>query len=343
MRRSSRGCRFHQGTYLRSIQEVRQFSKLRHDNILPLLGITTKFDLTVSIVSPWMQRGNAHDYVQDKAIDPRPLIEGIARGLQYLHHHSEGAISHGNLKGRNVLISEDGQALLADFRISLYCNSLFSMSTSDYIGSALNWMAPEILDGCAASLEADVWAFGMMGLELFTRKDSFYGHRGTLGIVPRIAQGPPDRPGDEDTCFRMTNEWWNILASCWQSDPHSRPAVSDLLDTIVSLSRSKGNHLDTLSQLDPHTVVHRPDPRRMLEALVRQVSHNFPDINLDGRVDRNDNFVGRTISAATFLGTLRPSGAKVGVKIVCGDPPEDENTIKYLLDEVHVWSNVHCI
>jgi len=58
----------------RSIEEVHRLSTLGHENILPLLGINTKFDLTVSVVSPWMQRGNAHDYVKNEAIDPRPIV-----------------------------------------------------------------------------------------------------------------------------------------------------------------------------------------------------------------------------------------------------------------------------
>lgn len=54
------------------LREVYVLCQLRHKNILPLLGITTTFDKTISIVSPWMDR-NAHEYVQDTAIDPRPL------------------------------------------------------------------------------------------------------------------------------------------------------------------------------------------------------------------------------------------------------------------------------
>ncbi|KAG6328097.1 hypothetical protein ID866_10993, partial [Astraeus odoratus] len=70
-----------------------------------------------------MDRGNAHDYVQDRSIDPRPLIIGIAHGLQYLHDHKPYAIYHGDLKGANVLISPDGQPLLCDFGLSHAVNS----------------------------------------------------------------------------------------------------------------------------------------------------------------------------------------------------------------------------
>ncbi|KAG6336080.1 hypothetical protein ID866_3006 [Astraeus odoratus] len=98
----------------RALHEIHLWSKLHHENVLPLLGITFEFDHTVSMVSAWMEKGNAYEYVQDKSIDPRPLLSDIANGLEYLHNHNP-PIYHGDLKGNNVLISDDGRALLTDF------------------------------------------------------------------------------------------------------------------------------------------------------------------------------------------------------------------------------------
>ncbi|KAI6112193.1 kinase-like domain-containing protein, partial [Pisolithus croceorrhizus] len=94
------------------VDEINIWSQLRHENIMPLLGITTKFDNTVSMVTEWMERGNAHRYVQNMAVDPRPLLLDIARGLNYLH---DLGIVHGDVKGENVLISRGGRALITDF------------------------------------------------------------------------------------------------------------------------------------------------------------------------------------------------------------------------------------
>lgn len=58
----------------RALREVYVWSKLHHENVVPLLGIATKFNQTVSLITEWMSRGNAHDYVQDKSIDPHPLV-----------------------------------------------------------------------------------------------------------------------------------------------------------------------------------------------------------------------------------------------------------------------------
>ena len=58
----------------RLLKEVHLWSKVTHKNVLPLIGITTEFDLTVSTVSPWMKKGNARDFVRSKSVDPRPLV-----------------------------------------------------------------------------------------------------------------------------------------------------------------------------------------------------------------------------------------------------------------------------
>ncbi|KAG6329421.1 hypothetical protein ID866_9668 [Astraeus odoratus] len=211
-----------------AIREIQNWSKLRHQNILPLLGITTEFDQTISVVSPWIHKGNAHHYVQDRAIDPRPLIIGISHGLQYLHSHKPYPIFHGDVKGVNVLISPDGQPLLCDFGLSHAVNPSLKMPLSIARGGTLNWMAPELFDDEVASAEADVWAFGMTALELFTAKVPFYGIQGLAPILLRIRMGPPDRPIMEDTLSRLTDEWWKLCCLCWKPDPRSRPSISHI-------------------------------------------------------------------------------------------------------------------
>ena len=63
--------------YQRLLGEVRVWSELDHENVIKLLGVTTAFDHTISIVSPLMSKGNAYDYVQDPDVDPRPLVCGM--------------------------------------------------------------------------------------------------------------------------------------------------------------------------------------------------------------------------------------------------------------------------
>ncbi|KAI6125658.1 kinase-like domain-containing protein [Pisolithus croceorrhizus] len=216
----------------RTLREVHIWSKLQHENILPLLGVTTDFDCTVSIVSPWMKSGNAFTYVQDKTVDPRPLLMGIIRGLCYLHTHNP-PIFHGDLKGFNVLISSEGRALLSDFGLSTLVASSFSMSMSRPTGGSVRWMAPEVISSFAnAGSKGDVWAFGMTALELFTRDVPFNSITSLPAVMLQVLEGPPDRPSLKSTCFRMTGDWWELCLSCWKRDPSARPQTSEILSRI---------------------------------------------------------------------------------------------------------------
>jgi len=72
----------------------------------------------------------------------------------------------------NVLISDDGRPLLADFGFSFIVNLSFSMDVEGSRGGTLHWMPPEYFglredstagegDTCVATAGRDVWAFGM--------------------------------------------------------------------------------------------------------------------------------------------------------------------------------------
>ena len=105
----------------RIVEEAHAWSRLQHENVLSLIGIVTVFDFAVSFVSEWMDNGNAYDYVQNDANDPRHLVSnnfqlantskqslaqllGIASGLNYLHNIGDKPIIHGDLRGVRVII-----------------------------------------------------------------------------------------------------------------------------------------------------------------------------------------------------------------------------------------------
>ncbi|KAL4064743.1 kinase-like domain-containing protein [Scleroderma yunnanense] len=173
----------------RILYEALVWSKLSHKNIAPLCGFTITSDGSVSLVSPWQDRGNAHDYVQNSDVDPRPLLLGIARGVKYLHCHDSGPIAHGDLKGQNILIADHGRPLLTDFGSSSLPESSGTMILRPRGGGTLMWMAPEQLGDEIASVQSDVWAFGMTALELFTRKVPFQGVSTIPGLMARIMHG----------------------------------------------------------------------------------------------------------------------------------------------------------
>ncbi|KAI6108839.1 kinase-like domain-containing protein, partial [Pisolithus croceorrhizus] len=220
-------------------REVHLWSNLRHKNIQLLSGISTDFNMTVSLIHPWMEKGNAFDYVQNKSVDPRPLLLGIANGLHYLHSHESGPILHGSLRGSNVLICDDGEARLIDFGFTSLVNSTFGLPISTARVGALNWTAPECLEECEPALEQDVWSYGMTALELFTREPPFHDKPTIRVLMQRIMEGPPDRPSARSTHSRLTDGWWEICMLCWRRDPSARPGIADIVAKIATESEKR--------------------------------------------------------------------------------------------------------
>ncbi|KAI6044496.1 kinase-like domain-containing protein [Pisolithus marmoratus] len=217
-----------EGTIKRILEEVHICSKVNHENILRVLGITTEFDCAVSIVSPWMDNGDAHNYAKNTAIDPGPLMTDIARGLQYLHTRQEGAVFHGDLKGWACPSGRLWPFFLVD--------STFSISVSHQTGGTLRWTAPEILlDEGEKSAAADIWSFGMTLLELFMREVPFHELKHSGIYTTMLAKKIPDRPNHEKTCSRLTGDWWAICLECWKFGLVSRPSIARILQVLTNI------------------------------------------------------------------------------------------------------------
>ncbi|KAJ7036965.1 kinase-like domain-containing protein, partial [Mycena alexandri] len=212
-------------------REVHTWSKLDNDHILPLRGITLDLGRTLSIISPWMANGSAKKYISDGTVDPAPLLRDVATGLRYLHTR-EDPVYHGDLKGDNIMVTEDGRALLADFGFSVLVSSSFSLAITHPTGGTRPWMAPEKLAGKGDSAAADIYSFAMMTVELFTRKDPFHGEpRLTSEAIQNGRR--PRKPTPDVTLNRLTDNWWNICKACWDTDPSRRWAAKQILESIT--------------------------------------------------------------------------------------------------------------
>lgn len=140
-----------------------------HPGILPFLG-TSKVGGRTARVSLYMSNGNLMEYIKaGDGRDKKRLIVQVAEAVDYLHNGA-GCV-HGNIKCTNVLISDNGHALLSDFALSTVVNVHPSPDARDT--RSLRFTAPELL-GLAYSpsrrpsktFETDIYAFGMLVLEV---------------------------------------------------------------------------------------------------------------------------------------------------------------------------------
>ncbi|KAJ7862987.1 kinase-like domain-containing protein, partial [Mycena leptocephala] len=103
------------------VKEVLVWRFLRHENIIPLLGVFQTASLpSLAMVSPWMPRGSVLKYMADHSPSSTyamSLLNDVIQGLMYLHSQN---VVHGDLCGRNILIDHDGHARLTDFGLAAF-------------------------------------------------------------------------------------------------------------------------------------------------------------------------------------------------------------------------------
>ncbi|KAF8607249.1 hypothetical protein BDV93DRAFT_542232 [Ceratobasidium sp. AG-I] len=128
-----------------TIRELNTWSQLRHKSIAALLGLAL-FQGQLAMVSLWNKRGNVMKYMEERPdLDRYALCTQVVNAVVYLH---KSDVIHGDLKGANILVSDDGTLQLTDFGLTIIHDATIQFSKSeDRVGGTLRWMAPEIVFG----------------------------------------------------------------------------------------------------------------------------------------------------------------------------------------------------
>ncbi|KAJ7468576.1 kinase-like domain-containing protein [Mycena latifolia] len=217
-------------------REALIWQNLVHPHILPLFGVYCEpLSSSLFMVSPWMEEGTVLCYLKANgravAIVNKLLFE-IAQGLQYLHSRN---LVHGDLCGRNILVTPDGSACLTDFGFSRYSGSSRHSSRE---GTSYHWMAPELVDPDSPSAQtfaSDVYAFGCVCVELYTGQLPFL-TAPVYAVSWKIVNcGRPKRPTGNPA---MSDSFWQRVNAYWEQNPVARPQadilVSDMREVVES-------------------------------------------------------------------------------------------------------------
>lgn len=141
----------------------------------------------------------------------------ILQGLNYLHANG---IVHCDVKGQNVLVTDQG-AKVAD----LGCAKRVGQVAAAVAGTPA-FMAPEVARGEQQGYPADVWALGCTVLEMITGKPAWHGVSDPAAVIYRVGFSGevPEIPGS------VWEEGKDFLSKCLKRDPCERWTVSELLN-----------------------------------------------------------------------------------------------------------------
>lgn len=168
--------------------EIYQTVLMRHENILGFIAADIKGTgswTQMLLITDYHELGSLYDHLQKNVFTPQMLkvfAMSLASGLAHLHTEIFGtpgkpAIAHRDLKSKNILVKNNGQAAIADFGLAVKYTS-----ESDEIQIAPNsrvgtrrYMSPEALDQsmdmkCFEAFKmADMYSFSLILWEICER------------------------------------------------------------------------------------------------------------------------------------------------------------------------------
>ncbi|XP_022852094.1 receptor kinase-like protein Xa21 [Olea europaea var. sylvestris] len=228
--------------------ECQILCNIRHRNLVKVITSCSNIDLK-ALVLEYMPNGNLtkwlslSNYFLNLAQRLEIMID-VASALEYLHHGYPSLIVHCDLKPSNVLLDEDMVAHVVDFGIAKLFTEDQRISITKTLGT-IGYMAPEYGSNGLVSTMADVYSYGIMLMETFTKKkptdDMFVGEftmrKWVLESFPKaIAQivdidlvnAAEYNIQAKESCFTLIME---LALECTTDLPEERPTAKDILET----------------------------------------------------------------------------------------------------------------
>ncbi|CAN1249706.1 LysM domain receptor-like kinase 4 [Linum perenne] len=244
--------------------EIHLLNKINHSNIIRLSGVCFN-DGYWYLVYEFAANGALSDWMYSptnvgKALSWPQRIQialDVALGLDYLHSFTCPPQVHKDIKGGNVLLDSDFRAKIANLaqaRSTEGQDGEFNLTRHIY--GTKGYMAPEYLENGLVSTKIDVFAFGVLLLEMITRKEGSNRLSNVLEEVVSLAEDGKENNLRQFLDTSMEGNYpidlavfiLRLVHGCLNKNPANRPAMNELVQSLsriltASLSWELSNNL----------------------------------------------------------------------------------------------------
>ena len=177
-----------QARFDREIQLLRQ---LQHPHIIPILDYGEAEGLAY-IVMPFIASGTLHERLMKGSLNPvlgGRIVDQLASALAYAH---ERGVIHRDVKPSNVLLDEQGNAILSDFSFARPQETSQNLTGSALIGTPA-YMSPEQCRGEPITVRSDQYSFAVLLFQIATGQLPFEGET-PMAVAIKHVNVPLPRP-----------------------------------------------------------------------------------------------------------------------------------------------------
>ncbi|XP_030536841.1 probable serine/threonine-protein kinase PBL11 isoform X2 [Rhodamnia argentea] len=160
-------------------RELMIASSLHHPNIVPLLGFCIDPEEGLFLVYKYVSGGSLEQHLHNrkkggKVCPTLPWLArykvavGVAEAMMYLHNGTEKCVVHRDIKPSNILLSSKKKPKLCDFGLATWTSGPSVPFLCKTVKGTFGYLAPEYFQHGKVSDKTDVYAFGVVLLELIT-------------------------------------------------------------------------------------------------------------------------------------------------------------------------------
>lgn len=225
--------------------ECSKLSKVRHPNVIQLLGITVDAKTRLPAIVMELMHESLTRLLRRSASLPLcteiDICHDITKGLAYLHGAFNPPIVHRDLSSNNILISQDYHAKLTDLGVSKFeASSFFQRLGNTPAPGTMAYMAPEVRKipaDCSPAM--DVFAFGVIVVQVCSHKFPNPGpetEKNKFGLHKTVSE--VDRRQKHISLLRRSHPLRTIALDCLKNNPKARPIALDICHQLEHTQHS---------------------------------------------------------------------------------------------------------
>ncbi|KAJ9564379.1 hypothetical protein OSB04_000345 [Centaurea solstitialis] len=235
-------------------RELMIASSLHNPFIVPLVGFCIDPEEGLFLVYKYVSGGSLERYLRETRNGRNggsklpwsvryKVARGVAESIRYLHNGTERCVVHRDIKPSNILLSSRKSPKLCDFGLATWTSAPSVPFLCKTVKGTFGYLAPEYFQHGKVSDKTDVYAFGVVLLELITGRRPIESKRGAgeenlvLWAKPLLQQGSVEKLLDPRIKFTERNldqiaRMIEAAAACINNEESKRPNMNVIISIL---------------------------------------------------------------------------------------------------------------